>query len=247
MEINQLPPGSPIEIYSVKSINETKENDENNEEAYISSLFDITKSGELIIHMPTKQGHLVTLPLNVEYNFITNTHAGLFQLSGKLVNRGKIEKFPVYIVKPTSAIKKVQRREYYRFECAIPVVAQPITREIGLLPTNLHVERALLNADVNVINDTYGTILDISGGGARFTARVDINTDSYMLLKFDIPTSNGIVPMKIVSRRVKSEYKDDKGIYEHRVEFMFKEQEEREIIIKYIFDQERRIRKRVQG
>jgi hypothetical protein len=46
---------------------------------------------------------------------------------------------------------------------------------------------------------------------------------------------------------VSSEYIKDLAIYEHRIEFLFKEPEDRETIIKYIFDEDRRLRKKDQG
>ena len=171
----------------------------------------------------------------------------MFQLTGEITKRGRLENFPVYVFIPSTKLTKVQRRDYFRFQCLIPIKVLPIPQEVAILPN-----MTLVEDDLQRYGNTYGlpvsgNITDISGGGAKFTAKADVLTDRFMYCSFRLRSKQINETINVIARRVKSEYKEKLGIYEHRIEFLFKEPEDRETIIKYIFDEERRIRKKDQG
>ncbi|QFJ55498.1 flagellar brake protein [Pseudobutyrivibrio xylanivorans] len=251
MKIQDLRPGTPIEftIAGSTSEREVNLNSEGERSVYISSVFGVTKKGEIIFHIPTKKGHTVTIPMNVPFNAVFNTRAGMFQLKGEITKRGKLENFPVYVFEPSTGLSKVQRRDYYRFQCLIPIRVLPIPEDVAFLPN-----MPLVEDDLERYGNTYGiafqgNILDISGGGVRFTADMDIGTDKdhYVYVSFKLVSHTVNETINAVARRIKSVYKPDLKLFEHRIEFLFKETEDRETIIKYIFDEERRIRKKDQG
>ncbi len=246
MEIMDIKPGTPIEFTKISTDEDGEKNIDEDVSIYISSVFGVTKNDEIVFHLPTKQGHTVTIPMNVPFNAVFNTGKGMFQLSGLITKRGRLENFPVYVFEPEGKLKKVQRRDYYRFNCYIPIKILPIPRDVAVLPT-----MELVEADLARYGDTYGipvegVILDISGGGARFNSSRNVDTDRFMYVSFWLESPTMHKQINTVARRVVSKYFDDLKIFEHRIEFLFKEQEDREIIIKYIFDEDRRLRKRVQ-
>ncbi len=247
MEIFDLKPGTPIE-FTIASTNSDVENHiDEDRSVYISSVFGITKKEEIIFHIPTRKGHIVTIPMNVPFNAVFNTKKGMFQLTGEITKRGRLENYPVYVFEASSGMTKVQRRDYYRFQCLIPIQVLPIPEDVALLPS-----MELVESDLERYGNSYGipvtgSILDISGGGAKFTADVDIPTDRYMYVSFRIVSHTVNHTVNAIARRVRSEYKTERKVFEHRIEFLFKEPEDREIIIKYIFDEERRLRKKDQG
>ncbi|MBR4707713.1 MAG: flagellar brake domain-containing protein [Pseudobutyrivibrio sp.] len=247
MEIVELRPGTPIE-FTILSTNSDVENyiDEDRS-VYISSVFGVTKKEEIIFHIPTRKGHTVTIPMNVPFNAVFNTKNGMFQLTGEITKRGRLENFPVYVFIPSTKLTKVQRRDYFRFQCLIPIKVLPIPHEVAILPN-----MTLVEDDLQRYGNTYGlpvagNIIDISGGGAKFTAKTDVITDRFMYCSFKLKSKQINQTINVVARRVKSEYKEKLGIFEHRIEFLFKEPEDRETIIKYIFDEDRRLRKKDQG
>ena len=247
MEVFDLRPGTPIEFNFASTNSDIENNIEEDRSVYISSVFGITKRGEVIFHIPTRKGHIVTIPMDVPFNAVFNTKKGLFQLTGVITKRGRLENYPVYVLEPSTGLKKVQRRDYYRFQCLIPIMVLPIPEDVALLPN-----MELVEADLERYGNTYGTpvsgtILDISGGGAKFNSNMDITTDRYMYVSFKLTSNTINQNINAIAKRVRSEYKTDKRIFEHRIEFLFKEPEDRETIIKYIFDEERRIRKKDQG
>ncbi len=247
MEIFDLKPGTPIEFTVASTNSDIENNIEEDRSIYISSVFGITKQQEIIFHIPTRKGHIVTIPMNVPFNAVFNTKHGMFQLTGEITKRGKLENFPVYVFEPSTTLSKVQRRDYYRFQCYIPIKVLPIPEDVALLPN-----MELIEDDLEKYGNTYGipvsgNILDISGGGAKFHANADVVTDRYMYVSFKLICYTLNTTINVIARRVKSEYKENLNIYEHRIEFLFKEPEDRETIIKYIFDEERRLRKKDQG
>jgi c-di-GMP-binding flagellar brake protein YcgR len=246
MEIFDLRPGTPVEF--TVSVNAEEDNRIGEERSiYISSVFGVTKNKEIIFHIPTRKGHIVTIPMDAPYIAVFNTRSGMFQLEGRIIKRGKLENFPVYVFQPETGLKKVQRRDYYRFDCLLPIMILPIPEEVAILPN-----MELVEDDLEKYGNTYGSpvsgnILDISGGGAKIHANKDVITDRYMYVSFKLRSDTVNETINTIARRVKSEYKEKLAVYEHRIEFLFKESEDRETIIKYIFEEERRLRKKDQG
>ena len=78
MEVFDLRPGTPIEFEFASTNSDIENNIEDDRSVYISSVFGITKKGEVIFHIPTRKGHIVTIPMDVPFNAIFNTKKGLF-------------------------------------------------------------------------------------------------------------------------------------------------------------------------
>ena len=247
MEIIDILPGTPVE-FSIASTNSDIENDiEEDRSIYISSVFGVTKNEEIIFHIPTRKGRTVTIPMNVPFNAIFNTKKGMFQLTGEITKRGRLENFPVYVFETEDELTKVQRRDYYRFKCTIPVKILPIPKDVAVLPNMELVESDLSKYGENYGPSVDGTIVDISGGGAKISAKTDINTERFMYVSFKLKNESINQRINVIAKRINTEYRRETGKYEHRIEFLFKEPEDRETIIKYIFDEDRRLRKKDQG
>lgn len=245
MDIRDLTPGRPVEISIIKNNTKNEKKDENN--IFISSLFDITSRGDVVIHMPSKQGKYVLLPLNIRYFVVIYTNVGIYQFEGTLTKQGKLENFPVLVIRPETSLQKVQRREFYRFNCHIPVKVYSIEDDVALLPNMELIEMKVLSKMTLEEECVEGAIVDISGGGARFRSKMDLLTDEYIYMSFVLETPDNKRNFKCLARKVVSEHLEDLNIFEHRVEFVFKDSEDRETIIKYIFDEDRRIRKKDLG
>ena len=246
MEINELQPGSPIELCYLHS-DEEKNSKSTSENIFISTLFDITKKGDIVFHMPTRQGRLVSLPLNIEYNLIIGTpQSGMYSVDGLLTNRGKIENFPVYVFHPNTVLTKVQRRNYYRLPCLISATATPISEEQAQEASPYELEDLIESRGYDAFT-CKANIVDISGGGARFTCPNDVMASGFVFLRFALKMPQGDYNIRIAAQKISTEFKRESGNYENRVKFLFNDLDERETIIKYIFEEERRIRKRGSG
>ena len=89
--------------------------------------------------------------------------------------------------------------------------------------------------------------VDISGGGLRFVANMPGTKGDYLVLSLRLENESmnyllEIVGKVLLCQEIESGDKEKK--YEYRINFLMRDQKEREKIIKYIFEQERKSRQK---
>jgi len=230
--------GDKIELRPVEKSLAAKNDD--GQKLYYSQVINILSEDTMEIIMPMEQTKLILLPVDSEYDLLIYGDTGLFQCFARIIDRYKSENLYVLVVELTSNLRKYQRREFYRYSCALDMCARSLeTEEIreiedkdmcNLLP-GLPLKRSV--------------IVDISGGGLRFMSTQCYDEGSliyccYHLLKNGERKLYEIVGKVLAVR----ELENKKGTYEHRVQFHKMETEVREEIIKYIFEEERKSRKK---
>jgi len=140
-------------------------------------------------------------------------------------------------LKPISKLDKFQRREYYRFntniEASICLLAEYEMKEY----------LQSITAPENYINKKENAIIvDISGGGVKVVSDKVYNKNDLLLIEFNVMIGtlfkNIIVPGKVTLSTTSDKRLD---LREHRIEYYEIPTETRELIIKYIFDEQRRI------
>ena len=89
-------------------------------------------------------------------------------------------------------------------------------------------------------------ICDISGGGVRFTGDVPLEAGQFVLLIFRLINKNTDECFHLVSQIVEAR-KEDNERYSCRAKFIFKDLRDREKIVRFVFEEERRIRKKEIG
>ena len=93
-----------------------------------------------------------------------------------------------------------------------------------------------------------GTILDISGGGARFVSEEKFEANQFVLMELELISDKMDKQYHIKGRIVgwkKLEYREPR--YETRIEFIMEDNKVREDIIRYIFEEERKKRRNEKG
>ena len=139
----------------------------------------------------------------------------------------------------TTNLRRHQRREYYRLNCVLDM-------EVRFLEKS-EITAVLGNRDYVAMGLPVrrGVIVDISGGGIRFVTDRVYEPDSLIYCKYILSLDGEDKEHVLASRvlRVK-ELEDKPGMYEHRAQYINIDAEEREEIIRYIFEEERKIRKR---
>lgn len=250
MTVKELLPGHKVDIHILQEAKRKEGDDEIT--TYVSSVFDTTPTGEVLINMPTNAGKVVVLPMDLRYEFIFNCNGPMYKAEGEVTGRAKKESFYLLRVKLTTELTKFQRRQYYRLETMMPLIYIGIDEETALKETIDEVNDAVKDAagDVGFVSRGIGTIMDISGGGIRFINDSPLEDTHYFLLNFQFESeadNSTKKYMSVVAKKVASDYKRLANKYEHRTKFLFKDEKDRELLIKYIFDEERRLRKKVQG
>lgn len=217
------------------------ENDET-PNVYASQLLEFMKNGNLKVSMPFVQGRLVPLDKDKVFEAFFYTSKGLYQSKVKIIERYKSGNIYTMEVQMLSEPKKYQRRQYFRLEKEIQIKYTMLTEydyksivEKRIFPEGLE------SPDIYSVGDT----LDISGGGMRFIGRTKVDRNDRMLVIFEIVSDGKVVSFRLPAKIIMSfELPNHSNRFEHRIEFENISNAYREILIKYIFEEERKLRSR---
>ncbi len=232
-----ISPGDKVEMKS--TVNVVLPDGTKGIKTYKSSVYDILDEGRLEIVMPKDQTKLVLLPVDGEYDVCFYTHGGMYRADVRIIEIQKINGIYVLVTEMISNLHKYQRREYYRFNCIIEMMAREMTKK----ETDIYAEGlAELLPQSDMIR---GVIVDISGGGARFVSRQLFRESSMILMRFELPILDMEKSFLLVGRVIySSEIVNRANEFENRVKFELIDSVTREKIIRYIFNEERKNRKK---
>ena len=187
---------------------------------YQSKVLDILSEDKIEVLMPMEKSRVVTLPVDGEYDLYFFTEMGLYQCYARISDRYKDSNVFVLVMDLTSNLRKYQRREYYRLSCALEMDSRPLQPELPLKNS---------------------IIADISGGGLRFVADYAYDKESLIMCRYRLQVDKEEKEYNLVGKVLDvKEVENRPGTFEHRVQYINMDTEEREEIIKYIFDEERR-------
>ena len=176
------------------------------------------------------------------YEVVIYNNKGLFSCIGQVVSRSKVDTIYLVELSLVTKLKKNQRREFYRLECLI---------DLNYCIINHEVYDATKTKEITYFADLCSKkvkekaiIIDISGGGIRFAASYLLGEKTYVYLEFNL----GSIPIKVLGEVIYSSFmKHRDDIYEIRVKFVDITSDVRERIIRYIFEEERKIRQLKKG
>ncbi|MDD3205317.1 MAG: flagellar brake domain-containing protein [Lachnospiraceae bacterium] len=233
-------PGERIEMYAVDR--KLESNPVSNKKAYVSKVFDILSEDRLEITMPLEKTKLILLPVGEEYDMYFYTKKGLYQCFAKVTDRYKSNNVYILVLELVSNLRKFQRREYYRFGCAIDTRVRALEKEeIDALEKN----EEYIIPDIPMQE---GIIVDISGGGIRFITDNLYEAGTMVYCKYQLQMTQGLKEYKMTGRILNNREVDNRpGEYEHRLQYVNFKEAEREEIIRYIFEEERKHRQKEKG
>ena len=88
-------------------------------------------------------------------------------------------------------------------------------------------------------------IVDISGGGLRFVAEEQYPIDTVLFVEFSLEIEDEMMPFALAAKVIyASEIENREGEYEIRLQYVYINNTIREEIIKFIFEEERKSRKK---
>ncbi len=237
-------PGNRLELTSTRFSEESTEDLEGKAGAkgriYHSKIYDIRSEEEIEIEMPIEKGKLILLPVGGEFDLCFYTSTGLYQCYSVVKDRFKSNNLYILVMEITSGLRKFQRREYYRFNCILDMKCRKLSEE----EQEAYVSRSVEFLDTDLTLED-GVIVDISGGGARFVSDQKFDENARVLFRFSLMMDDKPQQFSIVGRIIKSNPKEgvpDK--FENRIKFLSLDSREREDIIRYIFEEERKMRRK---
>ncbi|AAM24641.1 c-di-GMP-binding flagellar brake protein YcgR [Caldanaerobacter subterraneus subsp. tengcongensis MB4] len=183
---------------------------------YSSQVQDVSKDGTLLVDTPVYSGHLVPIRVGSIVQVIYFTKQGLFIFYAKVLNRFS-GKLPLLEIMPISGVERLQRRKYFRLEKVIPFTYRIRGEEE---------------------KEYKGVIQDISGGGLR--CRVDKKLEIGTIIDCSFTLDEEI---QVSGKVVRYEESMEEG-YEVGVCYVDIEERMREKIIRYIFEEQRKIRQK---
>ncbi len=229
--------GNKIELQAVERL---RLNEEDKQRIYYSRVYEILSEDTLEITMPMEQTKLILLPVDSEYDMVFYGETGLFQCFARIIDRYKSNNVYLLRVELTSNLRKYQRREYYRFSCSLEMCSRSLEeeeiqamegREPYILQPGLPLRRSI--------------IADISGGGLRFMSDQKYEPGSLIYCNYHLLKDGENKLYEVVGKVLAvKELEKRPGTYEHRVQYYNMDRKTREEIIKYIFEEERKNRKK---
>lgn len=228
------------------------------EVAYVSRFLYQQSEDEAVIEMPVKEGHLITLEPGETFQVCFYTHKGLYRCQVQVTSRHYEDKLPVVVIKFRSEFERLQRRQHYRMECFLDMEFCELEEEEleQLLWEKNNAQRQTEQKEEQDGEEKKeeesapysfhtGMTLDISGGGVRFNAEHPAADGSIIAMKIAFPPQEIPLPQLLIAKVLTViPVPNHTGKYEHRVQFMHIANAERERIIRYIFLEERKRRKK---
>lgn len=235
--------GNRLELESTKkSVNEFGEVVR---KTYKSQLYEIMTEDRIKIAMPVEEQKIILLPVDGEYSLCFYTRSGLYQCIARVAERYKSNNMFVLVMELETDLQRYQRREYYRLNTILDMKCRKLDEgnPSAATTTDEHVE--FMDTDLTFDN---GTMVDISGGGARFISPAQYPVGSLIRFVFSLFVNGTMTEYKLIGRILKSGPMENKeGSYENRIQFVNIDNEDRESIIRYIFEEERKQRHRERG
>lgn len=224
-------PGQKVELHATAENRDVKDK----KKIYLSRVYEVLSDDRIEITMPMEQTKLILLPVDGEYEVFFYTQSGLYQCICRIIDRYKSNNVYILAIELVSNLRKYQRREYYRFSCALDMSARVLEEEEV---EALDERRGYLVPGLPL---KHSIIVDISGGGLRFVANQKYEEGSLIYCKYYL-TVNGVnKEYNLVGKILHvSEIEKQKGNFEHRVQYINIDSAEREEIIRYIFEEERK-------
>ncbi len=242
--------GDKIELTHVKSAYRRKLSDR----TYGSKLLDYDGFREAKVSMPIYEGKIVPLELDDEYDLCFFTSFGLFRCRAKVKKRFREGRMHVLLMEFLSLPKKYQRRKFFRLECMMEIRYREISQDEKVLYDLVEAdeiedfEKQLYEKKMRELASRWNRALltDISGGGVRFQCKDKVDPGTY--IEVDIPlqtAATGAFKFRCMAKVVAIvDIKNGAYHSELRCEFDNIGREQRESVVKYVFEeQKRRLRK----
>ncbi len=247
MDRESLIVGAKIDIRAVQSIG--KEGLSGDDEGhYVSSISDVLPDGTIEIMMPMRGGRMVLIPMGIRYEMVVTTYTGLKRADIEILGRARRGNLYILQVKLITSLDKFQRREYYRLDCMMDLTYVELDERAGTLQKMSEITELMKGDEEHPPRSGRGTIMNISGGGIRFLTKDDLRGIEYLLLHFVLDTKGFAHNINLIGQIIgEADLPEGDTRHSYRVKILYKDSRCQELIIRYIFETERLIRKKKMG
>ncbi len=232
-----IKPGDRIELRPVEKKGTRLEDKTVVTKTYSSQVQSVISGERMEIVMPMEGTKIVLLPVDAVFDMYLTTFSGLYQCFVRIIDRYKSNNVYILAIELTSNLRRYQRREYYRFSCALEMKSRELSEdEIRVVDT---VDEYLTPG----LPLKQSVIVDISGGGLRFLSNQQYMPGSLIYINYRLMIKDKVRDYNVVGKVLATRPSENrKGVYEHRVQYINMGNDDREEIIRYIFEEERKHR-----
>ncbi len=197
---------------------------------FVSQFEAVIDENEFIIAAPISEGKIYPIRKGWKLNIYFLEKDSLYRMEAEVTARRTIRNIAYLTVAKNSELVKVQRRQFFRFECSLPV----LYRVADMKPDEKGKEE----------EDFIKTITrDLSGGGISLLLKEKIEVGLLLKCELWLTDAKKIQFSGEVVRCSKSDFNANYG-YEAGIRFCEIDYHDKENIIKYIFSEQRKLIKR---
>ena len=214
---------------------------------FTSSVLEINGDYTMTVALPILDEEVVNLKIGSYYELMFAANQGAYSCKCEILDRFKFKNEFAYSIRVVSELKKIQRRHYFRVEKAIPMRCRVcseaekfalIKYERNDFENAKEKEEYKKKLEQFEIQDKDAMIVNISGGGLKFSYPGKIKRGAIVSVRFVIDRESDIVAF---GRNLEDGIcLPNTGEYVQRLEFIKLSKEDKERIIKYVFETERK-------
>ena len=208
--------------------------DEIGEKKYVSKIQDFEDDDKIVISMPIEKNRYVPLRIGDKFETCFCTKNGLYKCKAEVIDTCKNGNQYYLTIQFMSELERYQRREYFRLEYVTDIMFSKI---------GLEYDENQKKCVTTIIEWTEATLTDISGGGMRFNSNVYFEGEEELFVKFslgkDCNKFECICRANVVAI---TPLEKMPGVTEYRIAYQDISKVDRESIVKFVFEEERRRR-----
>lgn len=191
-----------------------------------SMVQDVKSGDEIVISLPMLKGMTILLELGQEVEIIYYRDDGCFIFAAKVVEQFSVASASLIRLKKISSVKRLQRRNYFRLKVTLPIYIRELKEDPDQDPG------PWLKAYT----------LNLSGGGARISSNEKLDKGALLECRLELNEEEVILNGKVVRSQL---VEDDPIVrYEIGLSFIDIAESDRDSIIKFIFQEQRKLRKK---
>jgi c-di-GMP-binding flagellar brake protein YcgR len=196
----------------------------NNESQYVSRVDNINEDGTIDVLIPISKRRIVYINEDTVLKVIITKEAAIYEFKAEIENK-LFGVDPLLRLKRTSDIQKIQRRNYFRLKSLNTIKIRKI----------VNLKEAIFSEYFNA------TMVDISGGGLAFNSELELDINDLIEISVTL-NSNTINLLGMVVRAERNE--DNLKIIGYGINFEKITETERNIIMSFIFEEQRKLVKK---
>lgn len=223
MKLADMKPGTKLEL-------EINDDFYQKMKAPLISEFEWEENGKrALIAVPISEGILYPLRVGTAMNVYFQSNQELYRFSATVVKRGLKDGIDLLLVEVRSDFEKIQRREFFRFEWSLPI-------KYRIIPPGSTPEKEEGPFKESITRD-------ISGGGLSVALEELIERGETLECQLLFKNKKAV---HFTGKVVRSSKYELEGKYKYEIGVVFERIQpvDQEKVIKYIFEEQRKLRKK---